>query len=74
MMIGRGEDSVVHTIAALSRDPAFTNMELHAESSPERGVPEGHTFELLVRYTPETASEEPAPAPQPKKRRGEARR
>jgi Tfp pilus assembly protein PilN len=74
MMIGRGEDSVVHTIAALSRDPAFTNIELHAESSPERGAPEGHTFELVVRYTPETASEEPAPTPQPKKRRGEARR
>lgn len=74
MMIGRGEDSVVHTIAALSRDPAFTNIALHAESSPERGAPEGHTFELVVRYTPETASEEPAPAPQPKKRRGEARR
>jgi len=60
----------------LSRDPAFTNIELHAESSQEHGVPEGHSFELVVRYTPEMASEEPAPAPapQPKKRRGEVRR
>ncbi|HEY6931501.1 MAG TPA: hypothetical protein VJA66_17655 [Thermoanaerobaculia bacterium] len=75
-MIGRGADSVVHTIAALSRDPAFTNVELHAEATQEHGVPEGRTFELAVRYTPEAASEEPAPAPapQPKKRRGEARR
>jgi len=74
-MIGRGADSVVQTIASLSRDPAFTNIEIHAESTQERGVPEGHAFELVVHYTPEAASEEPAPAPAPKpKRRGEVRR
>ena len=75
-MIGRGADSVVHTIAALSRDRAFTHIDLNGESTQEHGVPEGRTFDLVVRYMPEAASEEPAPmpAPQPKKRRGEARR
>jgi len=57
-LVGRGPDSVVHTIAALSRDLAFSNLELHSESSQEHGVPEGHSFELIVRYAPELVSEQ----------------
>jgi Tfp pilus assembly protein PilN len=52
-LVGRDGDSVVHTIAALSRDPAFSAVEIHSESSQERGVPEGHTFEVAARYVPE---------------------
>jgi Tfp pilus assembly protein PilN len=52
-VLGRDPDSVVHAIASLAKDPAFHAVELRSESSPERGVPEGHTFQILVRYVPE---------------------
>jgi Tfp pilus assembly protein PilN len=52
-LVGQGADSVVRTIAALSRDTAFSRVDLHSEASQERGVPEGHSFELVVRYLPE---------------------
>jgi hypothetical protein len=52
-LVGRDADSVVSTIAALSHDPAFAAVEIHSESSQERGVPEGHTFELAAQYIPE---------------------
>ena len=52
-LVGRDADSVVSTIAALSHDPAFTAVEIHSESSQEKGVPEGHTFELAAQYVPE---------------------
>jgi hypothetical protein len=65
-LVGRGPDSVVHTIAALSRDLAFSNLELVSESSQERGVPEGHSFDLGVRYAPEPLPEQ---GESPKRRR-----
>jgi hypothetical protein len=52
-LVGRDSDSVVHTIAALSRDPAFSGIEIHSESSQEKGVPEGHMFEVTAQYVPE---------------------
>jgi Tfp pilus assembly protein PilN len=52
-VLGRDQDSVVSAIAALSKDPAFKAVELHSESSPERGVPEGYSFQIGLRYTPE---------------------
>jgi Tfp pilus assembly protein PilN len=51
-MLGKDADSVVRTIAAFSRDPAFNAVALHSESTPEKGVPEGHTFEVTVTYRP----------------------
>jgi hypothetical protein len=54
-LVGRDADTVVHTIAALSRDPAFSGVEIRSESSQERGVPEGRSFELATRYVPEVA-------------------
>ncbi len=51
-LIGKDADSVVRTIAAFSRDPAFNAVALHSESSPEKGVPEGHTFNVTVAYRP----------------------
>jgi len=49
-MLGKDAESVVRTIAAFSRDPAFDSMVLHSESSPEKGVPEGRSFLMTVRY------------------------
>ena len=50
-LVGRGPETVVKTISALSADPAFHGVELKTESSPERGNPEGYSFELSVLYT-----------------------
>jgi Tfp pilus assembly protein PilN len=51
-LIGKNADSVVSTIAAFSRDPAFNSVALQSESTPEKGVPEGHTFHVTVAYRP----------------------
>ena len=50
-LVGKDADSVVHTIAALARDPVFTVIDLRSEATPEQGVPEGHSFEMQIRYT-----------------------
>ena len=54
-LVGRGPDSVVRTIASLSRSPYFKNVELKTETRPEgkEGVPEGYTFILSTVYQPE---------------------
>lgn len=56
-LVGRGPESVVRTIAALSRSPSFATVELKTETRPEskEGVPEGHTFVLTTVYEPEGA-------------------
>jgi Tfp pilus assembly protein PilN len=51
-LIGKDADSVVRTIAAFSRDPVFDSMDLHSESSQEKGVPEGRSFIMTVIYRP----------------------
>ncbi len=55
-LIGRDADSVVRTVAAFSRDPAYNSVLLHSESSPERGVPEGRTFQVTVHFRPQGKS------------------
>ena len=52
-LVGKNADSVVRTIASLSRDPAFDAVNLRTESTPEAGVAEGHSFTLFVAYRPE---------------------
>jgi Tfp pilus assembly protein PilN len=54
-LIGRGPESVVRTIAGLSRSPYFKAVELKSETRPEgkEGLPEGHTFQLTTVYQPE---------------------
>ena len=52
-LVGKNPESVVRTLAALSRDPAFTSIELKSETTPEQGVPEGYSFALIARYNPE---------------------
>ncbi|HEY7111873.1 MAG TPA: hypothetical protein VIA45_02975 [Thermoanaerobaculia bacterium] len=51
-VLGKTGDSVVHALSALAKDPAFSAIELHAESSPEKGEPEGYTFSISMRYRP----------------------
>jgi Tfp pilus assembly protein PilN len=51
-LVGKDSDSVVRTIAALARDPVFSLVDLKSESTPEQGVPEGHTFEIDTHYAP----------------------
>jgi Tfp pilus assembly protein PilN len=54
-LIGRGPESVVRTIAALSRSPHFTAVDLKSEtrSDASGGEPEGHTFVIATIYDPE---------------------
>ena len=49
-LVGKGPASVTRTITALSRDPAFHSIELRSETTPELGVPEGHSFQLGIGY------------------------
>lgn len=51
-LLGKDADSVVRTIAAFAKDPSFESLALHTESNPEKGVPEGHSFEVTVQYRP----------------------
>ncbi len=49
-LVGKDSTSVVRTITALARDPAFSVIDLKSEQSPEQGIPEGRTFEVSARY------------------------
>jgi hypothetical protein len=53
-LVGRGPESVVHTLAALARSPYFAAIELKSETRPEGkgGVPEGYTFTVTTNYAP----------------------
>jgi len=51
-LLGKDSDSVVRTIASFAKDPAFDQVALHTEATPEKGVPEGHSFDVTVRYHP----------------------
>ncbi|MDQ5858594.1 MAG: hypothetical protein M3542_10020 [Acidobacteriota bacterium] len=54
-LVGRGPESVVRTLAALSRSPHFTTVELKGESRSDAadGSPEGHSFVISTVYDPE---------------------
>ncbi len=52
-ILGRNAESIVRTVAALSKDPAFHDVVLESEASPETGVPEGYTFQMRMRYVPQ---------------------
>jgi Tfp pilus assembly protein PilN len=56
-LLGRGPESVVRTVAALSSSPYFAAVELQSEMRPEAkaGVPEGHVFVITTLYTPEVS-------------------
>jgi Tfp pilus assembly protein PilN len=54
-LVGRGPESVVRTLAALSRSRYFAAVDLRSETRPDaaEGVPEGHAFVLSTVYYPE---------------------
>jgi hypothetical protein len=51
-LVGRGSQSIVHTIEALSKDPLFSEVEILSETTQEEGVPEGRSFEVRATYRP----------------------
>jgi hypothetical protein len=52
-LVGRTPQTVVKTLAALSADPMFRDVVIKNEMNPEKGAPEGYSFELSVVFTPE---------------------
>lgn len=52
-LVGRTPQTVVKTLAALSADPLFHDVVIKNETNPEKGAPEGYSFELSVVFTPE---------------------
>jgi Tfp pilus assembly protein PilN len=52
-VLGRSSESVVRTLAALSKDPAFQTIQLHSEAKPDQGSPEGYSFLIGLKYVPE---------------------
>ncbi len=49
-LVGKDAESVVKTIAALARDPVFSEIDLRSEQTQEQGVPEGRSFDVDARY------------------------
>ncbi|HTR05040.1 MAG TPA: hypothetical protein VMN82_17785 [Thermoanaerobaculia bacterium] len=58
-LFGRNREAVVPTIAALAKDPEFTEVQLHSESQPEGNTAEPFQFAVASRYEPE-ANVQPA--------------
>ena len=52
-VLGKSSETVVRTLAALSKDPAFQGIHLHSEARPDQGSPEGYTFQIDLTYLPE---------------------
>jgi Tfp pilus assembly protein PilN len=48
----RSRDSVIKTIAALGKDPAFEGVELKSETMADPGSPEPFQFSIGTRYEP----------------------
>jgi len=52
-LAGRNRETVVKTVASLSHDPAFSNIELRTETSPEGAGPDPIQFQISCQYAPE---------------------
>jgi hypothetical protein len=55
-LVGRGPQSIVRTIDALTKDPLFSEVEILSETTQEEGVPEGRSFEVRAIYRPAARS------------------
>jgi len=62
-LVGRNREAVVPTIAALTRDPAFSAVVLHNESQPEGNTADPFLFSIGSRYEPEAPLEKASAAP-----------
>jgi hypothetical protein len=49
-LVSKGPEAVVPTIAALSKDPAFANVELKNETTGEPGSPDPFSFTVSSKY------------------------
>ena len=49
-LVAKGPEAVVPTIAALSKDPAFANVELRSETTGEPGSPDPFQFTVSSKY------------------------
>jgi len=65
-LYARKGDAVVATIAALSKDPAFGQVDLKSETAVEPGTPNPFQFILSARYEPEPGQGQRAGAAAPK--------
>jgi Fimbrial assembly protein (PilN) len=52
-LAARNREAVVKTVASLSHDPAFTNIELRSETAAEAGSPDPIQFNLTCQYDSE---------------------
>jgi Tfp pilus assembly protein PilN len=52
-LAARNREAVVKTVASLSHDPAFTDIELRSETAAEGGSPDPIQFHLTCQYDPE---------------------
>ena len=66
-LVGRTRDAVVPTIAALTRDPAFSAVMLHNESQPEGNTADPFQFQVGSRYEPEAPLEKASSSPAAKR-------
>ena len=62
-LVGRSREAVVPTIAALTKDPAFSGVTLHNESQPEGNTADPFLFSVGSRYEPEPPLEKASAAP-----------
>ena len=67
-LYARKREAVVATIAALSKDPAFGEVDLRSETAAEPGAPNPFQFILSTPYEPDAGRVERA-APAPKRAR-----
>jgi len=56
-LVGRSREAVVPTIAALTRDPAFSAVMLNSESQPEGNTVDPFQFQIRSRYEAEAPLE-----------------
>lgn len=69
-LVGRSREAVVPTIAALTKDPAFSAVGLRNESQPEGNTADPFQFQIVSRYDPDAKSEEATAAEKPAKKAG----
>lgn len=62
-LVGRSRETVVPTLAALARDPAFTDVQLHSETQPEGNTADPFLFDVVSRYEPDAPTESARAAP-----------
>jgi hypothetical protein len=58
-LAARTREAVVKTVASLSHDPAFSDIQLKTETTPEGAGPDPIQFQLSCQYAPEAPKSAP---------------